>query len=272
MTCARHLRCPLALVGLLAGLVPASAGAGQTAPTAAEIVARSQEAFLAPGDDMHARVTMRLVNEAGRERVREMTILRKDLDDGTQKYFIYFHQPGDVRDMTFLVWKYEGRPDDRWLFVPAISQVRRIAANDSRASFVGSDFTYEDISGRDVDADTHTLVGEEACDGATCYVVESVPNDGDPEYARKVSYIDTTSFLSLKEEYYDGRGATIRVYTADAIEAIGGYPTVTARTMSDMTMGHRTEVVFESVEYDVGLDEDVFTERSLRRPPAAWTR
>ena len=240
--------------------------------SASEIVARSQEAFLAPGDDMSARVTMRLINKAGRERVREMTMLRKDLAGGDQKYFIYFHRPGDVRDMTFMVWKYAGRADDRWLFVPAISLVRRIAANDSRSSFVGSDFTYEDVSGRDVDADTHQLLPEDTLDGASCYVVESVPKNADSEYQRKVSWIDTTSFLSLKEEYYDRRGELYRVYTADDIKDIDGFPTVTQRTMTDLAKEHRTEVVLESVAYDVGLEEDLFTERSLRRPPNAWVK
>ena len=174
--------------------------------------------------------------------------------------------------MTFMVWKYEGRPDDRWLFVPAISLVRRVAANDSRSSFVGSDFTYEDVSGRDVDADTHTLVREESLDGTACYVVESVPHDDDLEYQRKVSWIDKASFLSLKEEYYDRRGELYRTYSADAIADVGGYPTVTHRTMTDLTKEHRTEVVFESTEYDVGLDDDLFTERSLRRPPNKWIR
>lgn len=240
--------------------------------SASEVVARSQEAFLAAGDDMSARVTMRLINKAGRERVREMTMLRKDLAGGDQKYFIYFHRPGDVRDMTFMVWKYAGRADDRWLFVPAISLVRRIAANDSRSSFVGSDFTYEDVSGRDVGADTHQLRPAETLNGASCYVVESVPKDADSEYRRKVSWIDTTSFLSLKEEYYDRRGELYRVYTADAISDVDGFPTVTERTMTDLAKEHRTEVVLESVAYDVGLEEELFSERSLRRPPNAWVK
>ena len=240
--------------------------------SADDIVSRSQEAFLAPGDDMRARISMRLINKAGRERAREMTLLRKDLTDGDQKYFVYFHQPGDVRDMTFMVWKYEGRDDDRWLFVPAINQVRRLAANDNRSSFVGSDFTYEDVSGRDLDADTHTLVREEMLDGMDCYVIESVPTDTDAEYQRKVSWIDKATFLSMKEEYYDRRGDLARVYTTEDVQTVGGFPTATHRLMVDLVKEHRTEVIFESVEYDVGLDEDVFTERSLRRPPQAWIR
>jgi outer membrane lipoprotein-sorting protein len=260
-------------LGLVATLVAAHAAViGAQAPSATEIVARSQEAFLAPGADMRARVTMRLVNRTGRERLRDMTLLRLDLTDGDQKYFIYFHSPGDVRDMTFMVWKYAARDDDRWLFVPAIRQVRRLAANDSRSSFVGSDFTYEDVSGRDVAADTHTLLREEPLDGRACYVIESVPKDADVEYQRKVSWIDKQTFLSMKEEYYDRRGELARVYTTEEVRDVGGYPTATRRLMRDIATEHRTEVTFEAVEYDVGLSEDVFSERSLRQPPREWIR
>ncbi len=237
-----------------------------------EIVTRSQEAFHAAGDDMRARLMMRLINKGGRERLREMTMLRTDLADGDRKYFIYFHRPGDVRDMTFMVWTYRGRDDDRWLFVPAVKMVRRLAADDSRSSFVGSDFTYEDVSGRDVDADTHTLTGEEACDTGTCHVIESAPVGDTAEYGRKVSWIDTVSFLPVKEEYYDRRGELARVYTADEIRDVDGYPTAVRRTMTNVKKDHRTEVVFDDVAYDTGLDEGLFAERSLRRPPSDWIR
>ena len=103
-------------------------------------------------------------------------------------------------------------------------------------------------------------------------MVESVPLDSGSEYSRKVSWIDKSSFLSLKEEYYDRRGELYRAYTADAVEEVGGFPTVTKRTMTDLAKEHRTEVSFEQVAYDVGLEEDLFTERSLRRPPAEWVR
>ena len=222
---------------------------------------------------MNARVVMKLINKAGKERVREMTMLRKDLADGDQRYFIYFHRPADVREMTFMVWKYPGRDDDRWLFVPAIKLVRRIAADDSRSSFVGSDFTYEDVSGRDVEVDTHALVKEERLDSKACYVVESVPKDEKGAgYRRKVSWIDKQTFLPLKEEYYDRRDEIYRTFAADHVEEASGFPTALKRTMVDVKKGHRTEVMFESVEYNVGLPDELFTERYLRSPPVKWIR
>ena len=242
-------------------------------PSPEQIVARSQEAFLAAGGDMTARITMTLINKAGRERRRDLTMLRKDFEGGDQKYFMYFHEPADVRAMTFMVWTYAGRDDDRWLFVPAIKLVRRIAADDNRSSFVGSDFTYEDVSGRDVEADAHRLVRDEPVAGTDCHVIESVPTaSATSEYGRKLSWIAKDTWLPLKEEYYDRRDQLARVYTSEEIRTVGGHPTVTRRTMRDVKKEHRTEVVFESVAYDVGLPDDLFTERYLRQPPAEWIK
>ncbi len=126
-----------------------------SAITADEVMKKSQAAFLYQGKDFKARVMMKLISKGGAERVRELTMLRKNYGEqgGDQKFFMYFFQPADVKDMTFMVYKYPERDDDRWLFVPAINMVRRIAAQDKRSSFVGSDFTYEDISGRDIQDD-----------------------------------------------------------------------------------------------------------------------
>src|SRR4030067_3352289 len=141
--------------------------------TADEIIRRSQAAFYYPGSDMKARVLMKLVTKDGRERIRDFTMLRKNLDKegGEKRYFIYFYKPPDVKDMTFMVWKYPGKDDDRWLFIPAIKLVKRIAANDKRSSFVGSDFSYEDVSGRAAGEDNHMLLREEKYAGKEVCVV-----------------------------------------------------------------------------------------------------
>ncbi len=242
------------------------------AQSADEIIRKSQAAFLYQGDDFKARVVMKLITRKGRERVREMTMLRKNYSDGKQKYFIYFFKPSDVRDMTFMVHKYPGRDDDRWLFVPAIKMVRRIAAEDKASSFVGSDFTYEDVSGRDPEDDAHEILREEALNGRDCYVIKSTPRAGDMDYSYKLSWIDKENFLPLREEYYDRRSELYRVFTADEVTAVGGFPTVTKRTMKNLQSGHRTETVFIETKYNIGITDSLFSERYLRRPPKKWVR
>jgi len=177
------------------------------------------------------------------------------------------------------VWKNAGRDDDRWIFIPAVDMVRRIAADDKRSSFVGSDFTYEDVSGREVGADTHSLLREEEHDGHACYVIESLPLDS-VEYTRRVSWIDKVNLLPLREEYYDAQGELYRVFTADQIELVqagegtnsAALPTVMQRTMANLKTGHRTVVTVTDIAYDVGLGDGDFTERNMRRPPRRWIR
>ncbi len=241
----------------------------QEKPSAEGIIAKSQLVAYYSGDDMRAKVLMRLIRKEGSERIREFTMLRKDLKEGAeQKYFIYFHQPADVRGMTFMVWKYPQRDDDRWLFIPAINLVKRIAASDKRSSFVGSDFSYEDVSGREVEEDTHTLLREERLDGKEVYVVKSVPKDErSADFSYKLSWIDKGSFVLWKEEYYDKRGELYNVFTADEVKTVQGFLTTIRRTMRNVQTGHRTEVSFKEVRYNLGLSEELFTERSLRSPP-----
>jgi hypothetical protein len=222
---------------------------------------------------------MVLFDKDGKTRNRVMTMLRRNADQGDdQKYFIYFHEPGDVRGMTFMVFKYLNKEDDRWLFIPAVDLVKHIAASDSRSSFVGSDFTYEDVSGRDIDADTHTLVRSEKLGDRDCYVVQSIPKTS-VEYTKKLVWIDKQNKLPLKEEYYDAQNELYRTFSADKVEdvAVGEgadkkmVPTITKRSMKNLKNGHHTEVTFDTIAYNLGLKDEDFSERRLRQPPKEWT-
>ncbi|MEW6674926.1 MAG: outer membrane lipoprotein-sorting protein [Nitrospirota bacterium] len=235
-----------------------------SALTAEDVMKKSQAAFFYQGKDK-ARVMMKFISKSGQERIRELTMLRKNYGDvgGDQKYFIYFFQPADVKDMTFMVYKYPVKDDDRWLFVPAINMVRRIAAQDKRSSFVGSDFTYEDVSGRDIEDDTLSIVKEERLGTKDCYVMKSTPKAGDVDYSYKLLWIDKTNFLPVKEEYYYRRGELYKIFTADEIKDVKGFSTAMKRTMRNLQSGHRTEVTFTKADYNIGLEDGLFSERFL---------
>ena len=267
-----HKRVPLGQMALLlfSPWVPLHA---QALP-AEEIVARTQQVLFYPGNDMKARLRMRLVSKEGSERLRELTMLRKNLPEGgQQRYFIYFHSPGDVRGMTFMVWKHPPRDAERWLFLPALNLVRRIAANDKRSSFVGSDFSYEDVSGREVGEDTHTLLREETLNGRPVFVIRSVPKDErSVDFSYRLAWIDKENFVLWREEYYDKRNELYKVFTADEVKQIQGLWTTVRRTMKNVQNGHHTEVTFLEVSYNVGLEDSLFSERYLRNPPGRWIR
>jgi len=233
-----------------------------------EIVQRASLAAYYAGDDGRARVRMTITDQGGRERIRQFTILRRDqTDGGDQDYVVLFSRPADVRNTVFLVKKHVGKDDDRWLYLPDLDLVKRIAAGDERTSFVGSHFVYEDVSGRGVEEDEHQLV--ETTDDS--YVVTNVPKDtGSVEFSHWTVWIDKETFVPSKMEYADEAGEVYRRIEALEVSEIGGHPTVTEMKVSDLRTGGHTISEFRNVEYDQGIPENVFTERTLRNPPRQW--
>ncbi len=264
--------------GLLASLCLTGANA-EIAPGVDEIIHRANQTSYYQGKDGRAQVMMTITDSQGRERERRFTILRRDVSDsddiageaynGDQQFYVFFQRPADVNKMAFLVWKHLGSDDDRWLYLPALDLVKRIAASDQRTSFVGSDYFYEDVSGRDINADNHELL--EVTDNY--YVLKHTPKDPDSvEFSHYVMYVHKTSFIPVQTEYFDKNGEKYRVATALGVDTIDGYPTVTKASMEDLRSGSKTLMSYSAVTYNVGLPEEIFSERYLRRAPVNYLR
>lgn len=240
----------------------------QDAPSAEEIMQKSHLAYYYAGDDGVAEVTMKLIDRRGKERERVFTMLRLDVEEGgNQMYYTYFKRPSDVSRLTFMVHKTTNGNDKRWIYVPAVDLIKPISADDKNSSFVGSDFTYEDVSGRHWTEDNHTLTGESEIDGKAVYVIESIPKEEYGGFARKVSYIEKATFLPVKEEYFNDKDEMIRVFMAEETQEIDGILTVTLRSMENLEKGTKSYVDFSNIQYNKGLSEDLFTERYLKNPP-----
>ncbi len=257
----------MSFAALVTALTFASSASAQApAPPAVDVVKKELAAFYYSGKDMSARVSMRLINSQGNIRERNMTMLRVNKGDtGDQRYLMVFDTPADVKGMSFLIAKFAKGDDDRWMYLPALKAIKRIAADDKKSSFVGSDFTYEDVSGRDIDEERHTYVRADQVGGRAVHVIESRPI-GAADYAMRTVRVDQEHFLPLKEDYVDAQGKLLRSFSADKVEQVGGRWTITARTMKNHQTGHRTEVLFKEVQYDLGLADDIFTERNMKNP------
>ncbi len=239
-----------------------------------EIIHRANQVAYYAGQDGRARVEMTITDDQGRSRERRMVILRRDVPTtdgleggayrGEQKFYVFFSRPADVNKMAFMVWKKLDADDDRWLYLPALDLVKRIAASDKRTSFVGSDFYYEDVSGRDIDEDDHQLL--ETTDNY--YVINSKPKDpASVEFDHYKMYIHKTSFIPVQVEYFDAGGKTIRIARALKVDTIQGHPTVTQASMENRQTGSKTLMNYTEVKYDLGITDDIFSERYLRTPP-----
>lgn len=237
----------------------------------ATVASKALKAYYYGGSDMVAHVSMRVVRSDGATRTRELSMLRRNAGGERQEFLMYFQAPADVKDMAYLVHKHPQRDDDRWLYMPALKVVKRIAARDKHSSFAGSDFTYEDSVGRDIEDESYKLKANATIGGRNCLVLEA--NAKDPvSYARRVAWVDAERWLPLQEEYYDARGELVRTFTAEDVEQISGVWTIKKSLMKNAKSGQRTSVEMREIAYNVGLDADLFTNDALRAPPRKWLR
>ncbi len=257
------------LFGLIATGLALTTGDARAA-NVKTIVQKASNAAYYQGSDGRAKVRMTIVDAKGRKRVRQFTILRRNVTKGgDQHYLVLFTRPADVRRTVFLVSKHIKRGDDRWMYLPALDLVKRIAASDKRTSFVGSHFLYEDISGRGLAEDRHQLIKTTA----KHYVVRATPKRaGGVEFKSYTVWIDKSSYLPLKMEYVDQAGKIYRRIEALKVETVDGLPTVTKMKASDLASGGYTISEMKGIKYNIDVPLQVFAERSLRNPPRKWFR
>lgn len=233
-----------------------------------DIVNKANLTAFYSGKDGRAETRMTIVDKQGRKQLRQFTILRKDIEDGKdQNFLVLFSRPADIKKTVFLVKKHVHRGDDRWLYLPGLDLVKRIAAGDKRTSFVGSHFFYEDVSGRGIDEDTHELI--ETND--KYYVVKNIPKDKKAvEFSEYTVWIDKSNMMPVKTEYLDENGQVYRRVEALEIQLIQGKPTATKMKVSDLRENAYTLNEMRFIKYDIGIEDEVFAERALRNPPRKW--
>ncbi len=249
-----------------------------------EIVNKTNHVAYYQGFDGRAKAKMTITDSQGRKRIRELTILRWDRPDpnqpkegqlkdssfcGEQKIYAFFDRPADVYKTVFMVWKHLDKDDDRWMYLPALDLVKRISATDKRTSFVGADFFYEDVSGRNINDDVHELVKTTK----DYYVLKNNPkNPKLVEFAYFEMWIHRKSFIVVKTDYYDNQDKKYRTYEALEIKQIQGYSTVTKAKMTDLRTKGNTVAEYSNIKYDIGIPESIFTERYLRKPARRYLK
>jgi hypothetical protein len=250
--------------------------------TADQIARRVQDRET--GRDSRAELRMKLFDRRDRSRERALTLLTlrgrqapgapKSAPDG-DRLLIRFTYPNDIRGTSFLVWKQAAgaaspaREDERFLYLPSLARVRRIAGSEAQESFVGSDFSYEDIGGRELEEFTYALVDENAAwtapDGASrpAYRLASTRKDRSAAFPRVVSLVLKDSFVVVQADVFNRRDEKQKVYTVKRLGQLQGIWTVLESVMTNDLDKTRTELVVEKIDYNVGLAEDAFSRRAL---------
>lgn len=222
------------------------------------------------GDTRQSGMTMKLVNKRGI--VRERRLISYSIDVGKdkkdRKTIMFFLYPGDVKGTGFLTWDYDetAKDDDKWLYLPAMKKTRRISGSSAKKDyFMGSDFTYDDMGSRNVDEDTHTLVGEEMLGGHKCWKLNSIPKDSRDIFSRKIAWIRQDCLIPVKVEYYDKMGKLHRKLELSDISEVDGFWLARKMEMSNVQTEHRTLIEIDNPKYNMPVEETKFSVVTLEK-------
>lgn len=216
--------------------------------------------------DFSSRQEMILRNQSGQEsrRVMENAVLEGQ-EDG-DKTLIVFREPKRIRGTALLTYAHSDRDDDQWLYLPAISRVKRISGASKAGSFVGSEFSYEDLAPQEVEDYHYRYIGDEPCREMDCFKVIRIPKDPDSGYTQHIVWVDKAEYRIQKVEFYDRKESLIKILTvSDYQQYLDRYWRPGRLSMINQQDGKSTELLASDYRFQQGLDEADFSESSLRR-------
>jgi hypothetical protein len=265
----------LLLVAAATWTLPASAdepgGAGVAPTTGREIMelvdARDD------GDNATQNMEMILIDKRGNRRERTIRAMSRDVGEDTYT-IMFFMSPADVKDTGFLTYDYddEAKDDDQWLYLPALKKTKRIASSDKSGSFMGSDFSYADMTDRNLDYYDYRLMKETEIDGVKAWQVEAIPNNeeeiDETGYTKSILFVRQDNFVMIRSVNWVKKGNRLKYFEVTELERIDGIwvPTeMHMTTKKGKATLHKTILKAHDVHFNQPIDDDTFTVRRLEK-------
>lgn len=223
------------------------------------------------GKSFMSQVSLILLDKQGNSRVREFSYLQKDYPD-SDKFTMYFSAPNDVRDVAFHIENPHealSAEDSQWMYLPVSRQTRRISTTDKRGAFMGSDYSYADLDKIRADDYRQTLVAEENIAGRDCYVIERAPASA--QVLAKTGYnmlkvwIDKKNLLVMRQDFFDVKGVMFKQMRTLKVETVDQIDSITLSETEDFIAGTRSQLRFNQLQYNVELDDRLFTQTAIKR-------
>jgi outer membrane lipoprotein-sorting protein len=243
----------LLLFTLIIALAPDAA-----AQDAESIIRASRDRIKAETVSSRTKMTLRAKDGTSSERLIDQ--YSKDGPKGARTVIV-FQQPEGVAGTRFLTMRNPGSADDRWIFLPSLGKVRRIAASEGSGSFMGTDFSYDDISStsRGAELDSHTVLREEIFGSVACYVIQSIPKDSSYQYSKMIQWIEKDSKIVRKIDLYDKKNVLVKTVEMSGLKEIQGRRVMTVTKITTHAAGTSTTLSNEILKYDDNIPERVFT-------------
>lgn len=216
--------------------------------------------------DSAADMLMVLRNKHGQESIREIITKTLEQKNDGDKSLTVFNKPRDVKGTAFLSFSHAVGNDDQWLYLPALKRVKRISSSNKSGPFMGSEFSFEDLSSFEVEKYTYKYLGDETINGLDSFKVEQYPVDENSGYTRRIVWLDKAEYRIQKTEFYDRKNSLLKTLVfEDYNEYLNEYWRANIGKMTNHQNGKSTELKWSNYAFKVGLKESDFNRNSLKR-------
>ncbi|WP_455221102.1 outer membrane lipoprotein-sorting protein [Kaarinaea lacus] len=216
--------------------------------------------------DQKSDLKMILRNRQGQETERNIRNKQLEVEGDGDKSMSIFDSPADVKGTAFLSYTHATKPDDQWLFLPALKRVKRISSNNKSGPFMGSEFAYEDITSQEIEKFTYKWIKDEAIEGRDAFVMERYPTYKHSGYTKQIAWIDKEMYQPLKIDFYDRKGDLLKTLTYHGYKQyLGKYWRPDRMEMVNHITKKSTTLLWENYSFDNGFTDRDFDKNSLKR-------
>ncbi|HCH23239.1 MAG TPA: outer membrane lipoprotein-sorting protein [Oceanospirillaceae bacterium] len=258
---------------LATGLMMSMSWTIQAGLTADEIVA--QVDAVDKGNTSRSQMQMILIDDKDRQRTRDLLSTTKMMgpEDNQDEYkLIFFTAPSNVKDTGFLTYDYTGdKEDDQWLYLPALGKSKRIPAADKTSAFMGSDFTYADMTERNINDYTYKLMQEKEVAGHMTWLLEATPKSqkviDNTGYTKSYMFIRQDNFMVVQALHLmpDNYRKYMTVRELEQIDGIWVATDVEMKTTLGKVRQHTTILKLSDVQFNQPVSDETFTLRQLEK-------
>ncbi len=219
--------------------------------------------------DMIANVEMILINSRGEKRVRKIEMISRKRNKNENDMLMRFKYPADVKGTGFLLREHHNKEDERYLYLPALHRVKRIASSGKGGNFMSSDFSYYDIGKPKLNDWKYSLAGSEKINGYDCYKIECLPAKAEivdeTGYGKIIRWIRKDIYVTLKSIYFDKAMKKWKILNITDYKKIAGVWFQTGMVMKDIQNNHTTKMFFKNLKVNTNIPALLFTKRYLQR-------
>ncbi|MCF6324697.1 MAG: outer membrane lipoprotein-sorting protein [Gammaproteobacteria bacterium] len=213
-----------------------------------------------------ASLKMVLRNRHGQESVRQIRNKALEVDGDGDKSLNIFDSPRDIKGTAFLSYTHALKPDEQWLYLPALKRVKRISSNNKSGPFMGSEFAYEDFTSQEVKKYRYQYIRDETLDGRDTFVIERYPVYKYSGYTRLLTWLDKEMYQPLKVEFYDRKKSLLKTLTlSDYQQYLGQYWRPRQMHMVNHQTKKSTDLYWTDYHLKTALNRRDFDRNSLKR-------